>query len=161
MKNDKGGGTVTYRMHVVATDAAELAVNAGGLIVDRMMSGWRVTVELLDDTDSRPVRILGAELVDAVTPPDRPDEEQCVLVMGAEAHARVVSGEGMPAGCVEALVWGESPDPHHIYGHTLSAAARAFKAQAVAAAQLAVAEVATAETFTSMNAKTFGISLRA
>ncbi|WP_066901987.1 hypothetical protein [Mycolicibacterium houstonense] len=163
MKNDKGGGTMTYRMHVIAGGAAELAANAGGLIVDRVMSGWRVTVGLLDGADSRAVRILGAELVDAAMPPGRPDEEQCVLVMGADAHARAISGDGheFPAGYVEALLWGESPEPPHLYGHNLSAAARAFKAQAVTAAGLTVHEVTGAETFTSMNAKAIGISLRA
>ena len=163
MKNDRGGGTVTYRMHVIAGDAAELASNAGGLIVDRMMSGGRVTVQLLDSVDTRAVRILGAELVDALTSPDRPDEERCVLVMAADAYAPAVSGAGheLPAGYVEALVWGESPDPPHLYDHHLSAAARAFKARAVAAARVTLHEVAAVETFTSMNAKTFGIGLRA
>lgn len=29
MKSEKAGGAVTYRMHVIAGDAAELAANAG------------------------------------------------------------------------------------------------------------------------------------
>ncbi|OLP03327.1 hypothetical protein BVU76_06350 [Mycolicibacterium porcinum] len=165
MKSEKGVGAVTYRMHVIAGDAAELAANAGGLIVDRTMSGWRVSVQLLRDAESGPnrsVQILGAELVDATAPPRPPDEEQCVLVMGADAYARAISSDGqqLPAGYTEALLWGESPDPSHLFGHSLSAAARAFKTLAVAAACITADEVSGAEVFTSMNAQG-GVPLRA
>lgn len=162
MKNEKGCGTVAYRMHVVARDAAELAANAGGLIVDRTMSGWRVTVALSDAADVRPLQILGAELVDDVTSPGHPDEEQCVVVMGADAYTHAISGDGrqLPAGCAEVLVWGESPDPSRRFGHNLSAAARAFKTLAVAAAHLAV-DVAVAEAFTSVATKAGDVILRA
>ncbi|OBF41612.1 hypothetical protein A5719_12760 [Mycolicibacterium peregrinum] len=163
MKGEKGGGAVGYRMHVVARDAAELAVNAGGLIVDRTMSGWRVSVALSDAVDVRPVQILGAELVDAGGAPGLPDEEQCVLVMGPDAYAEVISDDGrqLPAGCAEILVWGESPDQNHVFGHSLSAAAVAFKSQAVVAAHLPAGEIAISEAFTSMNAKGRGVTLHA
>ncbi|WP_254849123.1 hypothetical protein [Mycobacterium sp. GA-1841] len=158
---------MTYRMHVIARDAAELAANAGGLIVDRMMSGWRVSVQLLENAGApdaaRPVQILGAELVDEAAAPGLPDEEQCVLVMGADAYARAISGAGqqIPTGCAEVLVWGESPDPSHVFGHSLSSAARAFKALAATAACISAEDVAAAEAFTSMNAKGGGVTLRA
>lgn len=166
MKSEKAGGAVTYRMHVIAGDAAELAANAGGLIVDRMMSGWRVSVQLLQNDapgDTRPVQILGAELVDTAASPGAADEEQCVLVMGADAYARAISGDGqqLPAGYSEALLWGESPDPSHLFGHSLSAAARAFKTLAVTAACISADEVSAAESFTSLNAQGGGVPLRA
>lgn len=165
MKSQKDCGTVAYRMHVIAGDAAELAANAGGLIVDRMMSGWRVSVQLVKDgpDDVRPIRILGAELVDEAASPGLPDEEQYVLVMGAEAYARAISGDGqqLPAGYTEALLWGESPNPSHQFGHSLSSAARAFKALAVTAACISADEVSAAEAFTSMNARGGGVPLRA
>lgn len=163
MKSEKSCGAIGYHLHVVARDAAELAVNAGGLIVDRMMSGWRVTVALSDAGDVRPVQILGAELVDDLSSPGPPDEEQCVLVMGAEAYARAISGDGqqLPAGCVEALVWGESPDPCHVFGHSLSAAARAFKTLAVTAVGMSADEVSAAEAFTSMSATAGALTRRA
>ena len=164
MKGEKSGGAAGYRMHVMARDAAELTANAGGLIVDRMMCGWRVSVQFLDDADAdtRPVRILGAELVDAAKTPGLPDEEQCVVVMGADAYAQAISGDSraLPAGCAEVLVWGESPDPSRRFGHNLSAAARAFKTLAVAAAHLAV-DVAVAEAFTSVATKAGDVILRA
>ncbi|OCB46255.1 hypothetical protein A5721_14000 [Mycobacterium vulneris] len=145
--------TVIYRLHVIAGDAAELAANAGGLIVDRMMSGWRVSVQLLRDAASGPnrsVQILGAELVDDVQAPILREGEQCVLVMGADSYHRMTSaGQRFPAGWAEVLVWGESPDPAHIFGHNLSSAARAFKALAVGGADLSGEAVAIAETFTS------------
>ncbi|MGV0810468.1 hypothetical protein ABQF34_00750 [Mycolicibacterium boenickei] len=151
-------------MHVIAADAAELAANAGGLIVDRMMSGWRVSAALSDVGDVRPLRILGAELVAEVTVPEQQNEEQCVLVMGADAYSSAISADSQsfPAACTEILVWGASPDPSHLFGHSLSAAARAFKAQAVAAAaSISADEVAFAESFTSMNAKGNSVTLRA
>ncbi len=96
MKREKSGGTVGYRLHVMARDPGELAANAGGLIVDRTMSGWRVSVQLSQAGDVRPVQILGAELVDTVQSPGLPDEEQCILVMGSEAYAKVISDDESP-----------------------------------------------------------------
>lgn len=166
MKSQKDCGTVAYRMHVIARDAAELTANAGGLIVDRMMSGWRVSVQLHDagaPHEARPVQILGAELVDEEQSLGLPDEERCVLVMGADAYARAMSGTGqqIPTGCAEVLVWGESPDQNHLFGHSLSSAARAFKALAATAACISAEGVAAEEAFTSMNAKGGGVTLRA
>lgn len=166
MKSEKGSGAVTYRMHVIASDAAELAANAGGLIVDRMMSGWRVSVQLLQEATSgadRSVQILGAELVDEMEPSAGAEGEQFVLVMGADSYDRVISADGrqFPAGLAEVLVWGESPDATQMFGHTLSAAALAFKTQAAAAAHLPVGEVDLVEAFTSMNAKARAVTRRA
>ena len=163
MKGEKSSGAAGYRMYVIARDAADLTANAGGLIVDRMMSGWRVSVQLSLEGDARPVQILGAELVDAATPPGLPDEEQCILVMSADEYARAISGDGqqLPAGCAEVLVWGESPDPSHLFGHTLSAAAQSFKTLAVAAAHLTVNEVAVSEAFTSLKHHIVDSALRA
>lgn len=168
MKVHDHGGTVTYRLHVIAGDAAELVAHAGGLIVDRMMSGWRVTVHLVEGTGSggdhaRPVRILGAELVDAI--PERQEEEECVLAMSAEAYEQMASAEGrqLLTECAEVLVWDESecPDPAQLFGHDLSTAAQAFKALASAAADLPGDHVAVVETFTSMTAGTGEVTLRA
>ena len=161
MKGEKGGGAVGYRMHVMARDAGELAANAGGLIVDRTMSGWRVSVQLSLEGDARPVQILGAELVDAVEAPGLADEAGCVLVVGPEAYAKVISDDELPAGCAEILVWGATPDPAHLFGHNLSAAALAFKTLAVTAACISADEVSAAEAFTSTNAKDSGVTLRA
>ena len=165
MKGEKGGGAAGYRMHVMARDAAELTANAGGLIVDRMMCGWRVSVQFLDDADAdtRPVRILGAELVDAAKTPGLPDEEQCVLVMAADAYARAVAGGGqqVPTGCAQVLVWGESPDPSRLFAHTLSAAAQSFKSLAIAAADITVQEVAGCEAFTSVATEAGDVIVRA
>ncbi|MBU9767278.1 hypothetical protein FR943_26030 [Mycobacterium sp. TNTM28] len=166
MKSEKACGTVGYRMHVIARDAAELTANAGGLIVDRMMSGWRVSVQLLEsDTAAgaaRPVQILGAELVDGAVAAARPDEEKCVLVLGGEMYRDATTPEVQQilSGCAEVLVWGAVADQAHRFGHQLSAAARAFKARAGAAAGIAADTVTAAETFTSMNAQA-GTTLRA
>lgn len=155
-------GAVGYRMQVLARDVAELVRNAGGLIVDRTMSGWRVSVLLLEPGDARPVQILGAQLADEAPDPGLPGAGRCVLIMGPGAYAQVVSGERpLPAGFADILVWGESPDATHVFSHNLSAAARAFKALAATAASVAGDPVSIAEVFTSMNARGSGIPLRA
>ena len=153
----KGGGTVAYRMYVMARDAAELATRAGGLIVDRRMSGWQVSVQLLEAVDARAVQILGAEVVEMLSIPQ--EDEQCVLVTGAQLYAETISDgeQRLLAGCSEILLWGESADPSDLFGHTLSAAARVFKAQAAGVSPDTVGAV---ETFTSMKAKV-GITRRA
>lgn len=168
LKDESCGGTVAYRMHVMARDVVELTVNAGGLIVDRMMSGWRVTVQLVEGAgpggdDARPVQILGAELVDAEASSAHRDEEECVLVCSGDAFARMTSAQRrqFPTEWAEVLVWGESPEPAQLFGHDLSAAAQAFKALASAAAGVPGDQVTVAENFTSMTAGSGEVPLRA
>ncbi|MGV0808708.1 hypothetical protein [Mycolicibacterium setense] len=166
MKGQDHGGTVAYRLHVIADDAAELVTRAGGLIVDRMMSGWRVTVHLVEGSRAdhvRPVQILGAEMVDADAISERQDDEECVLVMGADAYELMTSAEGRqsPIEWAEVLVWDESPDPARLIGHDLSAAAQAFKGLASAAAGVPGDQVTAAEIFTSMTAGAGEVTLRA
>ncbi|OBB19098.1 hypothetical protein A5761_07125 [Mycolicibacterium setense] len=168
MKGQDHGGTVAYRLHVIADDAAELVTRAGGLIVDRMMSGWRVTVQLVEGSradHARPVQILGAELVDADAISEHQDDEECVLVLGADAYEQMTSAEGRqsPIEWAEVLVWDESegPEPAQLIGHDLSAAAQAFKALAMAAAGVPGGQVAVAELFTSMAAGSGEVTLRA
>lgn len=54
---------------VIATDARDVVDSAGGLICDRVRQGWRVTIHVATNTDTRPLRVLGADLVDE--PPRR------------------------------------------------------------------------------------------
>jgi hypothetical protein len=136
-----------YRLDVVAADVADVVRCAGGWMYDRVMAGWDVTVLLADGADKRPLHILGVETADLESAlalwADRP-HPQTVAVAGDlfasdERVRRGVLG-ALDQGLTEVTMWGDScpaeldecvgPVRHH-----LSAAARAFKTQALTAAQ--------------------------
>lgn len=136
MKVDRNRGPMTYRLHVVGSGATEVVTHAAGLIVDRVMAGWRVTVGLPDTgADVRALRILGAEVVDleSVTAGAESDGDRCVLAIGTNLYARSEL-HWLLAHHVEVLVWGKPVEPSRAIRHRLSAGSRAFKAQALVAA---------------------------
>lgn len=55
-----------YRVDVVARSIAEVVRFAGGWLCDRALSGWDIRV-LTDESDCRPLRILGASPVDRLS----------------------------------------------------------------------------------------------
>ncbi len=135
-----------YRLDVVAPSVAEVVRNAGGWLVDRVMAGWDVTVLVTGDDDIRPLQILGVETADleAVMAlwEERPHPQ--TVAVAAElfvSDARVRAGVlgALEQGFTEVTLWGEQW-PEELDStidsvqHELSAAARAFKAQALAAA---------------------------
>jgi len=58
-----------YRLHVVATTIADVVAAIGGLIFDRAMAGWDITVAVDGNTDDRAIRILGGRVADCAQPP--------------------------------------------------------------------------------------------
>ncbi len=127
-----------YRVAVVAASVAEAVRAAGGSAFDRSLSGWDVAV-FVDDEDVHPVRILGGQLarlddladVTASAPPD-------VVIVSAATHAddgRVGAfvEAVLEAGRVPVMFWDSVPSIDGV-ALELSAAARAFKARALAAA---------------------------
>lgn len=135
-----------YRLDVVGPSAAEVVRNAGGWLVDRVMAGWDVTVLIAGDDDIRPLQILGVKIADleaAMQLWEQRPHPQTVAV-AAElfvSDARVREGVlgALDQGLTEVTLWGDSW-PEELDStvdsvqHELSAAARAFKAQALAAA---------------------------
>ncbi|ANE79826.1 hypothetical protein A7U43_11285 [Mycobacterium adipatum] len=134
-----------YRLDVVAPSVAEVVRNAGGWLVDRVMAGWDVTVLVTGDDDIRPLQILGVETADleAVMAlwEERPHPQ--TVAVAAElfvSDARVRAGVlgALEQGFTEVTLWGEQW-PEELDStidsvqHELSAAARAFKVQALAA----------------------------
>ncbi|MFC8046164.1 hypothetical protein [Nocardia sp. NPDC057353] len=135
-----------YRLDIVGVDVLDVVQHAGGWLFDRAVAGWDVTVLVADLADARPLRILGAEVL----------ELESVLATGGrgrQPHALAIASEVLAAdtrthrglvkalddGGMEVVVWGESwpPPPEHRIEpvvHRLSVAAQAFKAQALAAA---------------------------
>ncbi|MCT7660645.1 hypothetical protein [Mycobacterium deserti] len=149
-----------YRLDVVAPTALDAVKSAGGWIYDRVMAGWDVTVLLGNDDDLRPLQILGAETLDLesvlATWESRP-HPQTVAVAAEyfERDPRVLAHvrKALDQGATEVTLWGESVPAeldHDVDSaqHYLSAAARAFKARALAAANDSAANsVGGTETF--------------
>jgi hypothetical protein len=134
-----------YRLDVVARNVPEVVKFAGGWLVDRAMAGWDVTVLISADEDTRPLEILGVDVHDLESAlqmwADRPHPQTVAVAADLFASDERVR-EGVLAaldhGLTEVTLWGEQcpeelDDTVAFVRHELSAAARAFKTQALAA----------------------------
>jgi hypothetical protein len=149
-----------YRLDVVAADVADVVRFAGGWMYDRVMAGWDVTVLLAAGADERPLHILGVETADLESAlalwAERPHPQTVAvaadLFASDERVRRGVLG-ALEQGMTEVTLWGDSwpaefDDSVGRVQHHLSAAARAFKTQALTAAGDPAADlVGSAETF--------------
>jgi hypothetical protein len=137
-----------YRLDVVAPSVSDVVTSAGGWLVDRVMAGWDVTVLISGDysfDDLRPLHILGVVVGDLETAMQQWEERphpQTVAVaadlFGRDERVRDGVLGALAQGLTEVTLWGESWPTDldatvDVVQHELSAAARAFKAQAVAA----------------------------
>jgi hypothetical protein len=150
-----------YRLDVVAPSVADVVKFAGGWMFDRVMAGWDVTVLIADHPDDRPLQILGVDTLDLETALASMEERarpQTLAVAADlfERDARVRQGvlQAVDHGMTEVTVWGETwpaelGESTDSVQHWLSAAARAFKAQALAAAAMPEVSVGFTETFCS------------
>ena len=141
----EAGAIDRYRLNVVAGTMADVVASAGGWLCDRARAGWDVNVLIADHHDPRPLSILGATALDL-------DSEFGSMMKHASTRgalavsADLLRTDGrvrtdilrvLKRGLTEVTVWGESwpaefgrqVDPVE---HRLSAAARAFKAHALA-----------------------------
>jgi hypothetical protein len=145
---------------VFAADIADAVVSIGGLIFDRAMAGWDVSVVVAADSDrdidDRPIRILGARVN---TEPIRPQRTLMLLAVAADVIVKSdsVRRQVLAAGndgATEVLLWGHNHPPslnckYIPVCHRPSAAAQVFKAHALAAGG-AVAAQSVDEGFYSM-----------
>jgi hypothetical protein len=152
---------VRYRLDVVASDVADVVKFAGGWLFDRAMAGWDVTVGVAEHADERPLRILGAQIVDLEealasaghrTPPQT--LAAAADLFGCDSRVREGVVAALDQGVTEVTLWGESwpaelDDTVGLVQHRLSAAAQAFKAQALAAAAMPQETIGQTETFRS------------
>ncbi|WP_024804434.1 hypothetical protein [Nocardia sp. BMG51109] len=150
-----------YRLDVVATSIVDVVEHAGGWLFDRAVAGWDVTVLVADLSDSRPLRILGAEMLELETVlssggQGRRPHALAVACDVCECDPRARRGlvNALGDGGIEVVVWGEGwPTPPEARVdpvlHRLSVAAQAFKAQALTAAAVPASAVGTTEVFRS------------
>jgi hypothetical protein len=147
-----------YRLDVVAPTVLDAVKFAGGWIYDRVMAGWDVTVLVGADEDVRPLAILGAAVCDLETVlaswEDRPHPQTVAVaadVFGSDSRVHQHVLNALEQGATEVTLWGErlpaELDESVDVQHRLSAAARAFKAQALAAANDPQPAVGPTETF--------------
>ncbi len=148
-----------YRLDVVAGSVADVVRYAGGWMYDRVMAGWDVTVLLAGGADVRPLHILGVETADLESAlalwAERPHPQTVAvaadLFASDERVRRGVLG-ALEQGLTEVTLWGDSvpaelDDSVGPVQHHLSAAARAFKSQALTAAHDPADIVGDTETF--------------
>jgi hypothetical protein len=157
-------GSRRYQLTVVAASTVDLIGSAGGWMCDKARAGWDVRVVLTDDSDTRPLAILGASPLSADAALS--DVMKIASLGGALAlSAGVLADERIRAdvlgmlqrGLTQVTVWGQDwpaefrrrADPVE---HRLSSAARAFKAHALGAAAMPKSQVAGTETLYSLSA---------
>lgn len=136
-----------YHIAVEVADVRDAVRSAGGWLCDRVRAGWNVTVTVPDGTDVRPLTILGVatrSAGDDVPEPTDASEMPAALALAADGLARDAGLlkdvlKTLDRGTVEVTIWGERlpsalTDRVQSVRYELSAAARAFKAQALVAA---------------------------
>jgi hypothetical protein len=152
---------VRYRIDVIGPNVLDVVTHAGGWLFDRVMAGWDVTVLVADHPNDRPLQILGTQTLDleyALASLDRRPPPQTLAVaadlFADDPRVRQMVRQALDHGLTEVGLWGQtwpaelkdSVDSEH---YQLSAAARVFKAQALAAAGAPDASAGVTETFRS------------
>jgi hypothetical protein len=146
-----------YRLDVVAVSAVDVVQSTGGWLYDRVMAGWEVTALLAPGADTRPLRILGVDALDldsdsAAAALDRKNKSLAVSAeaFAADADLRQHVLRALDDRLTQVTLWGAGWPLRVDRGmirvqHVLSAAARAFKIQALAAAGIVRESVDTTE----------------
>jgi hypothetical protein len=144
-------------LSVMSTGVDDAVQSAGGLIFDRAKLGWRITVLLPAGEDTRPLRILGADVADVAAPPTELRDHRTALAASAAmyAHDRSTRSEvdtALATKTTEVIVWGTTfPDDlergSKLISYRLSRAALVFKGHALAAAGLDPLSIEPTESF--------------
>ncbi|WP_319435645.1 hypothetical protein [Mycobacterium sp. RTGN5] len=147
-----------YRLTVLGASVADVVSCAGGWLFDRATMGWDIAVAIAECPDDRPIRILGSRLIDfnqALSKSALADSPHAVAVAVGlyerDARVRRYADRQIAGRQTEVAMWGRDW-PTELYRlrpmeHHLSAAAQAFKSQAMAAAGEAPDSPGLAESF--------------
>jgi hypothetical protein len=134
-----------YRLEVMTRCAADAVRCVGGWIFDRAMQGFDVDVLLPHRADARPLEILGANIreLSPAASNGRQAPGPLTIVISTDLWSQDMHPcmhAGLHTRTPQIFFWGDT-GPAELPGdpvqHHLSAAARAFKAQALIAADLA------------------------
>ncbi|MFZ0227610.1 MAG: hypothetical protein WA488_27015 [Mycobacterium sp.] len=138
-----------YQFQVVTANVTDAVMAIGGLIFDRAMAGWDVSVVVQGDIDrcidDRPIRILGGKVGHLAGRPNRAETlprphilaVATDVLVRSQAVRRQVAAAGDDNG-TEVLLWGRFQPPNLncrivAVRHRPSAAAHVFKSHALAA----------------------------
>ena len=130
-----------YQLDVVATDVVDAVGSAGGWLFDRAREGWEVTAFVPENCDPRPLHILGVKTLSLdywIFGGNRQPRALAVAadVVAGNSRVRTAVFAAVESGATQVSVWGSKrscslaqriDDGHH----QLSAAAKAFKSQAM------------------------------
>jgi hypothetical protein len=134
-----------YRLDVYASSLTDVVESIGGLLVDRSLGGWAVTIFIPAVADVRPLRILGASwasLTPAIEVPSAPTDGTAAAVSATMATEDMNIWHQLCSSYADGrgdfTVWGDStpdglPAQMRPVEHRMSSAARAFKSQALRA----------------------------
>ena len=152
-----------YQFRVVAADVADAVMSVGGLIFDRAMAGWDVSVAVEADSerdiDDRPIRILGARVTNMPTGQQRATMLLAPQMLAVAAEVIVKSDtvrrQVLVAGndaATAVLLWsGDHPPSLNCkyipVRHRPSVAAHVFKSHALAAGGARTAQPADEDFF--------------
>jgi hypothetical protein len=150
---------IRYRLDIFASSVVDVVTFVGGWLFDRVMAGWDVTVIVADLAESRPVQILGADILDlecTLASMEHRRRPQTVAVasdlLGSDLRVRNGVLQALGDGLTEVTLWGDACPAE--FGHCvdpvqyqLTSAARAFKLQALMAAAAPVDSAGSTETF--------------
>jgi hypothetical protein len=145
-----------YRLVAVASTVSDVVLNAGGYLFDHAASGWHVTVYLQDVAHQDALRILGVTAAQLGKVPTLKPEDECpqvIVISPALSEPRNAIGRYVRAAIdrhANLAMWGpaEATSARQATSHHLSAAACAFKQQAlIASAHPSVREIEGTETF--------------
>lgn len=152
--------TINYRLDVVAATVIDAVESAGGLICDRTIAGWDVSVILAEQPDRLPLQILGANVIDlqealnsGETGPFPHTVAAAADLLGSDSRVRRGVSRLLADRSVEVMLWGEPRNARLgsrrflLAEHRLSLAARAFKARALAAAATPAPSIELSEKF--------------
>jgi hypothetical protein len=146
-------------MVAMAPCTADVVKSAGGWLFDQVLSGWDVTVLTCDQAEQRALRILGVRHRGLDSALSVPIHGPCLAAIAvtveiyhADERVRRMVHNAAEAGRTEIRLWGDDEVPADFDGgdpveHRLSAAARAFKAQAMTAAAIQADGPADTEVF--------------
>jgi hypothetical protein len=139
------------RLLTVAPTVAEAVRSAGGWLFDQALAGWDVTVMTAEQSDERALRILGVRECSLEKALSYHADGSCLSAIAlpasmlADDRVRELVHAAVESGLPELRLWGAAEADTATAGlashalpvsHRLSAAARAFKAQALVAAAI-------------------------
>lgn len=140
-------GYGAYQLDVSGRDVADVVQHVGGWLYDRARAGWDVAVAVSDGQDVTALRILGVRTErpgpdgDATAPPRAFAVAASVGAIADDDTLRHHVTTTLKRGVAEVTLWGGAGDEATGVAHgatpveyVLSAAARAFKTQALRAA---------------------------